>query len=248
MRHGEHRADQPRRIAFGRAVSLYDQSRPRYLDEAVDWALPRNARRVLDLGAGTGKLTLSLIERNLDVVAIDPSASMLIQVIRSLPGVSVVQAAAEKIPVAAATIDTVTVGAAFHWFERPAADAEIARVLRPSGAIALLWNPVDPAHPLYEPFAHARAVLGLLEPEFDASTELDRRWFTPTERAQFAHSDKMPVDRFAEQFQSRSYVISAPEPLRADLIRHAYRTARAHAAGDQVEVGYLTTALRATRR
>jgi SAM-dependent methyltransferase len=143
--------------------------------------------------------------------------------------------------------DALVVGAAFHWFTRPAADAEIARVLRPGGSVALLWNPVDPGDPLYEPFAGLRLRLGMGRLEFDPGVELDRRWFGPTERRDFRHTAQVPVDSYAEQFASRSYVIALPPRERDEAVGAARAAAAARARDGRLAISYITTVLRAFR-
>src|ERR1700720_3344383 len=91
--------------SFGAAAAIYERARPSYPAEAIDWLLPPAARRVLDLGAGTGKLTGGLRDRGLDVIAVEPSAGMRDQLARVLPGVTVLAGTAEQIPVADHAVD-----------------------------------------------------------------------------------------------------------------------------------------------
>jgi SAM-dependent methyltransferase len=191
------------------------------------------------------------------VVAADPSLSMLRTLAQELPATSALVAVAEAIALRAACVDAVVVGAAFHWFGRPAADAEIGRVLRPGGSAALLWNPVDPAHPLGEIFRRARRSLGLDANEYDPDVELDRRWFGPTERRTFPAEAAMTVDAFLAQLTSRSYMLTAAPGDRARILASARETASEHAAagpsgagpaGDgQLSVPLAVTVLRAER-
>lgn len=122
----------------------YHRLRPGYPDEAVDWMLfhdqGRTPQRVLDLGAGTGKLTDSLVERGLEVVAVEPSEQMLAVLTERLPQVEVHQASAESLPLPDHSIDAVVVGQAWHWMDPKIAGAEVARVLRPGGTLAMAWN------------------------------------------------------------------------------------------------------------
>jgi ubiquinone/menaquinone biosynthesis C-methylase UbiE len=129
---------------FHEAAEAYERARPGYPDDAVAWLCERLAiapgRRVLDLAAGTGKLTRSLVATRADVVAVEPIAGMR----EHLPtGVEVLDGTAEAIPLADASVDAVTVAQAFHWFDAERALAEIHRVLRPGGGLGLIWNTRD---------------------------------------------------------------------------------------------------------
>ncbi len=132
--------------AFGAVARAYDDHRPSYPDAAVDLALsggdPEPAR-VLDLGAGTGKLTRSLLARGLDVVAVEPDPGMLAVLRERSPGAEARSGSAERVPLPDGAVDAVLVGQALHWFDLDRAVPEIARVLRPGGVLAGLWNAGD---------------------------------------------------------------------------------------------------------
>lgn len=134
--------------SFGGVAADYAAYRPGYPDRAVAAAVPSRALRVLDLGAGTGKLTASLAAPGRTVHAVEPNDSMLDRLRTDLPDVLADNGSAERIPLADGTMDAVVVGQAWHWFDVPAARAEIARVLRPGGTLALLWNTDDRDDPL----------------------------------------------------------------------------------------------------
>jgi SAM-dependent methyltransferase len=136
--------------SFGAAASAYAEHRPGYAEAAVRWALDpvwaRRPLRVIDLGAGTGKLTASLIRLGADVTAVEPDPQMLAVLrrdmaeedsVRALPG------RAEEIPVPDGSADAVVAGQAMHWFDLDRALPEIARVLSPGGVLAGLWNVDD---------------------------------------------------------------------------------------------------------
>jgi SAM-dependent methyltransferase len=132
------------RSSFGSAALAYSQHRPDYARTAIDWALEAAPGcRVLDLGAGTGKLTGSLLERGCQVVAVEPDAAMLAELRVSHPEATSFQGNAEAIPVPDGSVDAVVAGNAMHWFEMRVAALEIARVLAPNGVIAGLWNLMD---------------------------------------------------------------------------------------------------------
>jgi SAM-dependent methyltransferase len=97
-------------------------------------------RRVLDLAAGTGKLTRLLVPTGADVVAVEPTAGMRDRLVAALPGVQVLDGTAERLPLPDASVDAVTVAQAFHWFDPAPALAEMRRVLRPGGHLFLVWN------------------------------------------------------------------------------------------------------------
>lgn len=128
--------------SFGVAASAYQASRPGYPAEAVDW-LVGDAATVLDLGAGTGKLTEALIALDRDVIAVDPVVEMLEELEVRVPGVPRILGVAEDIPLEDDRFDAVVAGQAWHWFEPARAIPEIARVLRPGGALGLVWNSRD---------------------------------------------------------------------------------------------------------
>jgi SAM-dependent methyltransferase len=131
-------------LPFGRFAGEYDDGRPSYPAEAVDWLLEGRTGPVVDLGAGTGKLTEQLAERNLTVIAVEPDSAMLARLEQRLPLVQVEQGSAERIPMADHTVETVLVAQAWHWFDAPSALRELARVLTPSGRLGLLWNAPAP--------------------------------------------------------------------------------------------------------
>jgi ubiquinone/menaquinone biosynthesis C-methylase UbiE len=136
-------------LSFGSVAETYERARPPYAEEAVDWIVERlPARRVLDLAAGTGKLTRQLVARGADVVAVEPDPDMRAVFRRVLPDVEMREGFAEAIPLPDASVDAITVGQAFHWFDAERALAEMRRVLRPGGGFALLWNHWDKDDPL----------------------------------------------------------------------------------------------------
>jgi ubiquinone/menaquinone biosynthesis C-methylase UbiE len=126
--------------SFGGVADAYERGRPTYPPEAVTWLLGEQPLTVLELGAGTGKLTRVLSSLGHDVHATDPDEAMLAVLERQVPGVRAAVASAEDIPLGDASVDAVIAAQAFHWFDLDRALPEIARVLRPEGRICLLWN------------------------------------------------------------------------------------------------------------
>jgi len=130
--------------SFGAQAARYDRTRPSYPAAALDLVLASGThRRILDIGAGTGKLTAALLGRGAEVVAVDPDPQMLAVLAARLPQVRPVAGAAERIPLRDGVIDAIVAGQAFHWFRRPDAEHELARVLRPGGVLGLFWNLPD---------------------------------------------------------------------------------------------------------
>jgi SAM-dependent methyltransferase len=145
-----------RASSFGQRAAEYDRSRPEYSSEAIDLAAARLGleadSEVLDLGAGTGKLTRPLIERFARVTAVEPDPSMKALLSQATQCYLALEGKAEAIPLADRSVDAVFVGQAFHWFDTDSALPEIARVLRPRGGLVLIWNtwwetelPIPPA-------------------------------------------------------------------------------------------------------
>jgi SAM-dependent methyltransferase len=130
--------------SFGAAAVAYAEHRPDYAQAAVSWALePAPGPRVLDLGAGTGKLTATLVELGAEVSAVEPDPAMLTELRRTLPTVHARSGSAEAIPLPDTSVDAVLAGNAMHWFDMAVAGPEIARVLAPGGILAGLWNVMD---------------------------------------------------------------------------------------------------------
>jgi SAM-dependent methyltransferase len=129
--------------SFGAVAAAYDRGRPTYPLEAATWLTGPQPLTVLELGAGTGKLTRLLVELGHDVHATDPDRAMLDILERDLPDVRTSQSTAEEIPSGDRSYDVVVCAQAFHWFDRQVAMPEIARVLRPGGVLSLVWNQRD---------------------------------------------------------------------------------------------------------
>jgi SAM-dependent methyltransferase len=206
-----------RRLAFGPAARDYAAGRPSYPIEAVRWALPAGARTVLDLAAGTGKLTERLLELGLDVHAVEPLAEMRAAI---PPAAHPVDGTAEAIPLPDESVDAVTVGQAYHWFDPAAALAEMRRVLRPDGSIGLFWNALDDSVPW------VRGLADLIDAEERASyIAPDPRpvWsgvdgLSDPEREIFPHAPLYDVERLVAFIASRSQVILLPAQERDAMV------------------------------
>ncbi len=133
---------------FGREAEEYERVRPSYPADAVAWLVDNlglgPGRTVLDLAAGTGKLTRLLVPFGASVLAAEPVDGMRRGFVAAVPGVPIVAAVAETLPMAGESLDAVTVAQAFHWFDADRAFGEFARVLRSRGRVGLIWNARDP--------------------------------------------------------------------------------------------------------
>ena len=132
---------------FGAEAAAYERARPSYPPDAITWLTENLAvgpgSQIVDLAAGTGKLTRLLAGIGADLIAVEPVAGMRAKLHEQLPAVPVVAGVAEALPLADSSVDAVVVAQAFHWFDARRAMAEIARVVRPGGHLALIWNARD---------------------------------------------------------------------------------------------------------
>jgi SAM-dependent methyltransferase len=179
-------------------------------------------RVVVDLAAGTGKLTRRLVPTGARVIAVEPLAEMRALLAKTVPGVEVVSGTAEELPLADASADAVTVGQGFHWFDAERATAEIARVLRPGGALALVWNIRD----LADPF-QARIDELLLPARRDTPSEHEQPWrevlaaspaFGPPEERSVPWTQLHTSDELVARIASVSFVARLDEEARAELL------------------------------
>jgi ubiquinone/menaquinone biosynthesis C-methylase UbiE len=129
--------------SFGAVAATYDRGRPGWPAEAIEWVLGPEPLDVLDLGAGTGKLTAALLAAGHRVTALEPSAGMREVLAERLPSVAILDGRAEELPLADGSVDAVVAGSAFHWFDREPTLDEIGRVLRGTGIFGLLGNRYD---------------------------------------------------------------------------------------------------------
>jgi ubiquinone/menaquinone biosynthesis C-methylase UbiE len=218
--------------AFDAIVDRYERGRSEYPDTIVDAIVERLAlgpgRRVLDLAAGTGKLTRRLVATGADVVAVEPGESLVAFLRETLPDVDVRAGQAESIPLEDASVDAVTVAAAFHWFRTRDALREIHRVLRPDGSLALVWNPIVWDDDL------RRATADLIEPLWGkARPHGGRRDWRPVvtrsglfgEPEEIAFEDRrtLDADGVVDRMLSVSAVAAAPEETQRELERELRR-------------------------
>lgn len=232
--------------SFGSQAEEYDRMRPPYPAEAVGFVLHgRPPGRVLDLGAGTGKLTAALLDRAEQVLAVEPDAQMRAVLATAVPGAEVLAGSAEEIPVPDSSLDAVLAGQAFHWFARPHADHELARVLRPGGVVGLLWNfpdgDVQWVRAMYQA-THDREV-----PWSWTYEALDAALFSPPETAWTSWIYRLPgPDAVVRLAHTWSWVITRPPAEQREIEQRLRRLAEQYPQlrGPALELPMRTRAVR----
>ena len=232
--------------SFGAVADQYDRVRPGYPEGAVEWMLPAGARRVVDLGAGTGKLTRLLAARGLRVTAVEPDAGMRAVLAAASPDVDVRAGSGEAMPLGDGEEDAVLVAQAWHWMDAGEAAREAARVLRPGGRLCLVWNAMD----VREDWVR----------ELDALLQPGRRprgpgrepgpfpGFGPVEHASFPHRHRTTPEDVVALAGSISRLIVLPDPERARALDDVRTLLAAHpdtAGRDELELPWRADAYRA---
>ncbi|MFI6741011.1 class I SAM-dependent methyltransferase [Nonomuraea sp. NPDC050451] len=230
--------------SFDTAAGAYHRGRPGYPLSSVEWLVPRRARRVLDLGAGTGQYTRLLVEAGLKVVAVEPSEQMRRRLCVALRKAEVREGRAERIPLEDGSVDAVVVAQTWHWVDPALAVPEVARVLVPGGTLSLVWNVRDLAEPWVADLdgilrRHSRSTIdtrpSIGEP-FGRPEHMEIRWSHVMTRAEL-------LDMVA----SRSYVITLPEADRALLLADVDRLLDSHPdlkGREEISLPYITRCTR----
>ncbi|HUF60116.1 MAG TPA: class I SAM-dependent methyltransferase [Actinomycetota bacterium] len=209
----------------------YDELRPEYAPEAIAWVAERcglgAGSSVVDLAAGTGRLSGLLLQLGVDVIAVEPAANMRAVLEERFPTVRAIVATAESMPFDDEAVDAVVVGNAFHHFGHDAAMAEIYRILRPGGALAVFW--AWPAEEKQLRIPGMRAIYEAIDGTHAEAAIMaaHRSWseppamvvgFDPFERREFPATHVLPAARLADLYATFSDVISLPAPTRAWLL------------------------------
>ncbi len=247
--------------SFGTAAVAYAEHRPDYAQAAVRWALePAPGLRVLDLGAGTGKLTATLVTEGADVIAIEPDPAMLAELRRAVADVRALSGSAEAIPLPDGSVDAVLAGNAMHWFDMAVAGPEIARTLVPGGILAGLWNVLDDRvdwvaglalvsgsaviGPRDTPASWRAGTADMHVPKTGATTR-----FGSPEQAEFSHGQVRTADSLIATLATRAGMLVMPGQEReATLGRiRAYLASRPETSEGEFTLPMLTCVLRVRR-
>jgi SAM-dependent methyltransferase len=230
-------------LSFGPAAHRYERGRPPYPAAALDWLLPDGAPRVLDLGAGTGKLTRQIHGRGLPVTAVDPSEGMLAELRRVLPDVPAHLGSAERIPLPDDSVDAVVVAQAWHWMDPVHAPAEVARVLSPGGRLGLVWNLRDKA----TDWVHRLdRLIGTAEDQLSPRIGPP---FGPAETREFRWTHRLGPDELLDLVASRSHIILMRSDERAAVLAQVRQLLITHpdlVGRTEFDLPYATLCVRAS--
>jgi len=235
--------------SFGQAAEVYERARPTYPIEAARWLVPEGAKTVLDLGAGTGKFTRSLVELGPDVIAVEPDERMRATLAAALPEVTALAGTAEHLPVADSSVDAITVAQAWHWVDPALAVPEAARALRPGGTLGLVWNLRD------ERVDWVRELgIAMHRSEAERFTEgaiTIGDPFGETEYFEVGWSRETDLDGVLELVASRSYFITADDAGKREItdgVRALLAEHRDLRGKTTFELPYVTRCFRARLR
>jgi SAM-dependent methyltransferase len=236
-----------RATSFAAVADAYERGRPEYPREAVIWLAGDLPCDVVDLGAGTGKLTRGLVGCGHRVTAVDPLPEMLDQLRTVTSDVIAVVGSAEQIPLPGGSADVVASAQAFHWFDHAVAVPEIARILRPGGRLALVWNTRDDREPWVAELSDA--IMGresirdgdALEPVTASGL------FGPVETATFSYAQALDRASLRDLVISRSYCAVLPPEERERVLSRVDALYEVHAGPEGLQLPYVTECFRAAK-
>jgi ubiquinone/menaquinone biosynthesis C-methylase UbiE len=229
--------------SFGGVVDAYDRGRPTYPRDAAAWLTDVQPLSVLELGAGTGKLTEQLVALGHDVHATEPDAAMLAKLQERLPDVRTSQAPAEEIPAGDRTYDVVVSAQAFHWFDLDRALPEVARVLKAGGQLSLVWNQRDDRVPWVRRLG---GIIGTQDQLRRPAAALeDSRLFEDLEEIEFKFRQQIDQHSIKDLVLSRSNIATlSPEKQEAKLAEAATLYEEYGRGMDGMQLPYLVRCFR----
>lgn len=221
---------------FGSTADFYERRRPDYPEQAIDRLVQEleigRACTVLDLGAGTGKLTRQLAALGPRIVAVEPVEAMRRAFAVAVPNVPVAAGVAEALPVRTGGFDAVVCAQAFHWFDGERALPEIHRALKPHGRFGLLWNLRDES---VDWVRHLGEILEPYQARVPQETTGDWRrafsstdWFGTLNRLRFPHTQPLDAEGLVERYASASYLAVLEDAERTDVLERIRRLAQVH--------------------
>lgn len=232
--------------AFREVADAYERARPGYSEEAVRWLVGDEPCDIVDLGAGTGKLTRTLVALGHRVTAVEPLDEMRTQLEAAVPGARALTGSAESIPLPDASADVVTCAQAFHWFDHARALPEIARVLRSGGRLSLVWNSRDDRDPW---MARLSAIIGNeTVGEDDLTPVRTSRLFGSVETATFSFEQTLARDGLLDLINSRSYCAKLAAEDREPILAAVAGLYDETAGAGGVRLAYVTECFRAECR
>lgn len=237
----------PQAASFEQVADAYERARPGYPDEAVRWLAGEKRGAVLDLAAGTGKLTRSLVALGHDVTAVEPLPAMLAQLRSTVPDVTALAGTAERIPLPDGAVDVVTVAQAFHWFDAERAVREIARVLRPGGVLALVWNRRVEGERWTEELSGGWRGTNRPGVEEDDGAIATSGLYGPVEHATFGFTQHLDLEGLRDLVVSRSSCAVLSEEERRPVLAQLDVLFDEHAVDGSVALPYRTECFRALR-
>lgn len=231
-------------LCFGSVVEAYERGRPGYPVDAVRWLTGDEPLSVLELGAGTGKLTRELVALGHDVHATDPDPAMLDILARNYAVTRISQTTAEEIPAPDSTFDIVVAAQSYHWFDHERALPEIARVLKRGGSLSLVWNTRDDRIPWVKRLGR---VVGSQEQGAGPGEELESSpYFGPVEEETFKHWQTIDRSSIQDLVLSRSNVATLSAEQREAKLREVLAFYDDYGRGmDGMQLPYLTRCFRA---
>jgi SAM-dependent methyltransferase len=245
---GDHMSQRPEpALSFGAVADAYDRARPSYPREAAAWLVGSEFAHVLELGAGTGRLTEQVQALGHRVLATDPLEPMLRHLVRRLPATRAVLATAEQIPLRGRSVDVVVGAQSFHWFELDRALPEIARVLRPGGHLGLAWNLRDERVPWVRRLG---ALIGTQDQKNDPTHALlSSHLFGFVETSTYRFWQPLDRGRLRDLVLSRSNVALMPDPEQDRVLRKVDDLYEEYGRGpDGMLLPYVTYCYRAVVR